>query len=53
MKKLIVSVVVLVILYFAARPYVAVSMDEWGFALRVRTSLSEKFSPDPLISFQR
>lgn len=51
MKKLFVAIVVLVILYFAARPYVAVSLDEWGFALRVRTSVSEKF-PDPLIAFR-
>ena len=52
MKKLLITLAVLVVVYVAARPYVAVSVDEWGFAVRTRTSIHQKFNPDPLIAIR-
>ena len=45
MKKLLLTLALLVVLFVAARPYVAVSWDEWGFAVIGRTSVMHKYEP--------
>lgn len=54
-KKIIASflLVVLVVGGLLARPYVAVTNDEWGFAVQVRSSIHQKFHPDPLFYWKR
>jgi hypothetical protein len=45
MKKILLTLALIVVVYFTARPYVAVSLDEWGFAVIGRTSVHHKFEP--------
>jgi hypothetical protein len=44
MKKLIITAVLIVVIYIAVSPYVALVFDPF-FAVSVRTSTAEKFSP--------
>jgi hypothetical protein len=43
--KWLIGMVVLAALVVALKPYVAVSVDEWGVAISVRTSEAVKFTP--------
>jgi len=44
MRKIIVSILLFIVLYFAARPYVLVSVDDFGLAVQTRASESQRFA---------
>ena len=43
MKKLLVTLALLIVLYFSARPYVLVTIDDGIAGISTRTSVQHKF----------
>lgn len=52
-KKVLAFVVALIVAVIALKPYVSVSVDDFGIGLFVRDSIHHKYTPHVLVQWHR